>query len=357
MRDFQLKGVELTGLDIVITVLVTILIFGVLIFIHELGHFLVAKACKIKVNEFAMGMGPTLLKWQGKETKYALRAFPIGGFVSMEGEDEESGEKNAFCNKPVWQRILVVITGPIMNLILGFLVLIIVVSMQPLNGSNVVAKFNDNAVSNQSGLKVGDEILSINGNGILVDTDIIYSLLRAEDGIADIDVRRDGEVIRLEDVRFRVTETDGKPQIDIDFKVKAIEKNFASVMKMSFYRTISYAKTVWVSLIDIITGNVGINELSGPIGVGQVVNQTIQLGLVSVLNLAAFISINVGIFNVLPFPALDGWRFFVLIIEAIRRKPISTKYESAINFVGLALLMLLMVFVAFNDVFRLIGGA
>lgn len=357
MRDFQLKGVELTGLDIVITVLVTILIFGVLIFIHELGHFLVAKACKIKVNEFAMGMGPTLLKWQGKETKYALRAFPIGGFVSMEGEDEESGEKNAFCNKPVWQRILVVITGPIMNLVLGFLVLIIVVSMQPLNGSNVVAKFNDNAVSNQSGLKVGDEILSINGNGILVDTDIIYSLLRAEDGIADIDVRRDGEVIRLEDVRFRVTETDGKPQIDIDFKVKAIEKNFASVMKMSFYRTISYAKTVWVSLIDIITGNVGINELSGPIGVGQVVNQTIQLGLVSVLNLAAFISINVGIFNVLPFPALDGWRFFVLIIEAIRRKPISTKYESAINFVGLALLMLLMVFVAFNDVFRLIGGA
>lgn len=357
MRDFQLKGVELTGLDIVITVLVTILIFGVLVFIHELGHFLVAKACKIKVNEFAMGMGPTLLKWQGKETKYALRAFPIGGFVSMEGEDEESGEKNAFCNKPVWQRILVVITGPIMNLVLGFLVLIIVVSMQPLNGSNVVAKFNDNAVSNQSGLKVGDEILSINGNGILVDTDIIYSLLRAEDGIADIDVRRDGEVIRLEDVRFRVTETDGKPQIDIDFKVKAIEKNFASVMKMSFYRTISYAKTVWVSLIDIITGNVGINELSGPIGVGQVVNQTIQLGLVSVLNLAAFISINVGIFNVLPFPALDGWRFFVLIIEAIRRKPISTKYESAINFVGLALLMLLMVFVAFNDVFRLIGGA
>ena len=111
-----------------------------------------------------------------------------------------------------------------MNLVLGFLVLIIVVSMQPLNGSNVVAKFNDNAVSNQSGLKVGDEILSINGNGILVDTDIIYSLLRAEDGIADIDVRRDGEVIRLEDVRFRVTETDGKPQIDIDFKVKAIEK-------------------------------------------------------------------------------------------------------------------------------------
>lgn len=343
-------------MDIVVTILVTILIFGVLIFIHELGHFLVAKACKIKVNEFAMGMGPTLLKWQGKETKYALRAFPIGGFVSMEGEDEASGEKNAFCNKPVWQRILVVITGPIMNLILGFLVLIIVVSMQPLNGSNVVAKFNDNAVSNQAGLQVGDEILSINGNGILVDTDIIYSLLRAENGVADIDVRRDGEVVHLEDVQFRMTETDGKPQIDIDFKVKAIEKDFFSVMKMSFNKTLSYAKTIWVSLLDIITGNVGINELSGPIGVGQVVNQTIQLGLSSVLNLAAFISINVGIFNFLPFPALDGWRFFVLIIEGIRRKPISTKYESAINFIGLALLMLLMVFVAFNDVFRLFGG-
>lgn len=343
-------------MDIVITVLVTILIFGVLIFIHELGHFLVAKACKVKVNEFAMGMGPTLLKWQGKETKYALRAFPIGGFVSMEGEDEASGEKNAFCNKPIWQRILVIITGPIMNLLLGFLVLIIVVAMQPLNGSNVVAKFNDNAMSSEYGLQVGDEILSINGNGILVDNDIIYALMRAEDGVADIDVLRDGEVVNLKGVQFRMTEQDGTPQIDIDFKVKAIEKDFFSVMKMSFNKTVSYAKTIWVSLIDIITGNVGVNELSGPIGVGQVVSQSIQLGASSVLNLAAFISINVGIFNLLPFPALDGWRFFMLIIEAIRRKPIKAKYEAAINFVGLALLMLLMVFVAFNDVFRLIGG-
>jgi regulator of sigma E protease len=344
-------------LDLVITILVTILIFGVLIFIHELGHFLVAKACKVKVNEFAMGMGPTLIKWQGKETKYALRAFPIGGFVSMEGEDESSGEKNAFCNKPIWQRILVVITGPLMNMLLGFIILIVVVAMTPLNGSNVIARFNDGAVSNQEGgLQVGDELLSINGNSILVDTDIVYSLLRAKDGIADIDVMRNGEFLHLEDVQFRTVETDGKPQIDIDFKVKAIEKDIFSVSKMAFNKTLSYAKTIWVSFLDMVTGNVGINELSGPIGAGQVIGQTIQLGLSSVLNIAAFISINVGIFNLFPFPALDGWRFFVLIIEGIRRKPINRKYESIINLAGLALLMGLMLFVTFNDVFRLFQG-
>lgn len=343
-------------MNIVVTILVTILIFGVLIFIHELGHFLVAKACKVKVNEFAMGMGPTLIKWQGKETKYALRALPIGGFVSMEGEDEASGEKNAFCNKPVWQRMLVIITGPFMNLLLGFIILVVVVCMTPLNGSNVIARFNDNAVSNQSGLQVGDEILSINGTSILVDNDIIYALLRAEDGIADFDVLRDGEKVHLEDVRFNVTEVDGTPQIDIDFKVQAIEKDFFSVIKMAFNKTLSYGRSIWVTFIDMLTGNVGINELSGPIGAGQVIGQTISLGLASVLNIAAFISINVGIFNLIPFPALDGWRFFVLIFEGIRKKPFNRKYEAVINLVGLGLLMALMLFVSFNDVFKLFNG-
>ena len=343
-------------MDILITILVTILIFGVIIFIHEFGHFIVAKACGIKVNEFAMGMGPKLLKKQGKETLYSLRAFPIGGFCAMEGEDEESGEKRAYCNKPVWQRILVVIAGPMMNLLLGFLVLIIVVTSQPLNGSNVIAKFNEGSTSNQYGLQIGDEIRSINGFGVMVDTDIVYALLRAKDGIADMTVSRNGQIVNLNDVKFATTTVDDKTQINIDFKVKAVEKNFLNVMQQSWYKTLSYAKTIWVSLTDIVTGNVGINEMSGPVGAGEVISQTIQIGWTSVLNIAAFISINVAIFNLLPFPALDGWRFFVLIIESIRRKPINRKYEGIVNFIGFGLLMALMLFVTFNDIFRLFGG-
>ena len=339
---------------ILITILVTILIFGVIIFIHELGHFLVAKACGIQVNEFALGMGPTILKKQGKNTLYSLRAFPIGGFVSMEGEDSGSDNQNAFCNKPVWKRIAVVLTGPIMNLILGFLVVLIMVIATPLVGSTTVARFEEGALSEQTGLQVGDEIKSINGSPVFVDNDIVYGLLRAEDGNADITVVRDGKTIVLDDVKFAMTEIqDGKPQITIDFKVQAIEKDFFSVLKASTMKTISIMRTIWVSLLDLITGNYGLNDLSGPIGVGQVVNQALQLGGMSVLSLVAFISINVGIFNFIPFPALDGWRILVLIVEGIRRKPLNPKIESTVNFVGLALLMVLMVVVACSDVLKL----
>lgn len=340
--------------SIVVTVLVTILIFGIIIFIHELGHFLVAKACGIQVNEFALGMGPTILKKQGKNTLYALRAFPIGGFVSMEGEDSSSENQNAFCNKPVWKRILVVLTGPVMNLILGFIVVLVMVICTPLVGSTTVARFEEGALSAQTGLQVGDEIKSINGSPVFVDNDIVYGLLRAEDGNADITVVRDGKTVNLDNVKFAVTDTgEGAPQITIDFKVQAIEKDFFSVMKAAAMKTVSIMRAIWVSLFDLITGNYGINDLSGPIGVGQVVNQALQLGWMSLLSLVAFISINVGIFNFIPFPALDGWRILVLIVEGIRRKPMNPKIESGVNVVGLVLLMGLMVVVACSDVLKL----
>lgn len=349
-------------MNIVITILVTVLIFGVIIFIHELGHFLVAKACKVQVNEFAMGMGPRILKKQGKNTLYSLRAFPIGGFVSMEGEDEESENENSFSRKPVWQRLLVIFTGPVMNLLLGFILSIVMVLTADATGTTIVSGFpveresNDIASSHMSGLEVGDKIVSINGNPTFVDNDIVYALLRAEDGYTDMTVIRDGEKIDLTGIQFDVIDTESGTQIDIDFTVLPVQKNFFSVIESAFNETISLVRTIWVSLGDIVTGNYSINDLSGPIGAGQAVGQAIGLGFSTVIYLAAFISVNVGIFNFIPFPALDGWRIVVLVVEGIRRKPMSQKIEAGINFVGFALLMVLMVYVTFSDVTKLFGG-
>ena len=313
-----------------------------MIFIHELGHFLTAKFSGIQVNEFALGMGPTLFSFTRGGTKYGLRLFPIGGFVSMEGEDEESEEAGSFTKAPVGNRILVTVAGAVMNLLLGFVVLVCVVCSQQLISTRTVAEFYEGSSTQQSGLQVGDTIVAVNGRRCFIANDIIYEFARTQQGQADLTVLRDGKRVQLDNVVFDTYEENGVNQLVIDFKVLGEKKTVGSVLKEAGNWTLSLGRMVVLSLTDLITGRIAVNNLSGP------------LGLSSLLMLLALITINLGIFNLLPIPALDGGRLVFLIIEAIRRKPISQKYEIAINAAGFILLIGLMIFATFNDITKLI---
>lgn len=340
--------------------LVAILFFGLLISIHELGHFTFAKLFKVKVNEFALGMGPAIFKKKKGDTTYALRLLPIGGYVSMEGEDEESTDENAFNRKKVWQKIIIVAAGAIMNLILGVVIVATCLSMEELIGTNQIHSFEENAVSQQSGLKAGDQILEINGHRVFSDMDISFLMTRSEDGIYDMTVRRDGEKVELSDVKFETTVEQGYTLIKYDFIIRGVEPNFINVVTTAFKQTASIGRLVWLSLFDLVTGKFGLSDLSGPVGtvniLADITSSAVEsrANLISALTLMAFISINIGIFNLLPLPALDGGRLFFLAVEGIRRKPINPKYEGYVHGAGLALLLLLMVVVTFNDILNLI---
>ncbi len=360
------------------TILITVLVFGAIITIHELGHFLTAKFFGIKVNEFALGMGPALVTFKGGKrvsrkgksaqaaeddddrTEYTLRAFPIGGFVSMEGENEDSSDRRAFCNKPVWQRFIVVVAGAVMNLILGLLVMLVLSSSQPLLGTGVIAGFHENAVTADR-LQVNDRILRMNGHRVNGYNDIIFQLLRDQDGVIDFEVERGGERVKVDDVAFSTTETpQGRKTVNLDFNFYGVQKTFWGTLQYSYNWTVSIVKQVWFSLADMLTGRFGFQELSGPVGVAVIVDEAKgeikTQGLRPLLLLLAFITINVGVFNLLPVPALDGGRLLFMLIEMVLRRPINPKYEGYIHAAGFAALMLLIVVVTFNDIIGIITG-
>ncbi|MDL2253427.1 site-2 protease family protein [Ruminococcaceae bacterium OttesenSCG-928-I18] len=352
-------------MDIVLMILVAVLVFGAVIFIHELGHFLFAKKSHIKVNEFALGMGPTLFSFKKGETKYALRVLPIGGFVSMEGEDGESEEPRSFQRAPVRRRLLVIAGGALMNFVLGFLALCLLIATGGPIASKTVSRVSDEG----TGLQVGDIFLEINGRHAFIMNDMSYEFARTQNGTFDLLVRRDGEKVHLTDVSFPVVEavdeqtgepiideTTGEPYtyMDVGFAVLPVEKNFFTVVREAFLTTLSYGRLIYLTLFDLIVGRVPINQLSGPVGIVDQIGKAIAIGWRSVVQLLALISINLGIMNLLPLPALDGGKLLLLAVEGVRRKPIAPKYEVAINMAGFAMLMGLMVFVTFNDITRLV---
>lgn len=341
----------------IITIAVALFAFGVIIMIHELGHFFVAKRCKIKVNEFAFGMGPKIISKKKGETLYSWRLLPIGGFCQMEGEDQSSDDERAFGNKPVYQRILVVIAGALMNVLLGFVIILAVNACSEKITTTTIRAFTKDASSHETGLQVDDKIIEVNGRHVFIANDISYELLNDKDGIFEMKVIRDGKKITLESVKFDVEQKEeGKQNIKIDFAVYSNTKTVLNVFTSSVRETISTARLVYITLFDLIRGVYGINDMSGPIGVVTAINTASNYGWSVVFSLVSLIAINVGLFNLLPLPALDGGRLVFLIIEGIRRKPIKAKYESMIHFVGLALLMLLMLFVSINDIIRIVTG-
>ena len=346
----------------IVSILIAMLVFFVIVVLHELGHFTVAKLCGVKVNKFAVGMGPALLKKQKAETEYSLRAFPIGGYCAMEGEDVESDDPRAFHNRPVWQRMLVVLAGPIMNLVLGFILIIITTCLYGVLGDLTVAEFRTDpdtkeivAMSAETGLEVGDQILKIDGMRILTDTDLSYKLSTCDSDTMEVVVRRGGKKLTLPNVTFRNKLNNTR----LDFYVNSIKLNPLNVIQYSFLDTISTARLIWSSLRDLISGKYGFHDLSGPVGIVTTIGEAAQYGETfkqhaeSVISLASFITVNVGIFNLLPIPALDGARLVFLVVEGIRRKPIPPEKEGMVHLAGMALLFLLMIAVTFQDVLRL----
>ena len=332
-----------------------IFVFGVLIFIHEGGHFLAARLCKITVKEFSIGMGPKLFSRTSKKsgTAYSLRALPIGGYVSMAGEDEESEDPNGFCNKSIFKRFVVIIAGAFMNLLLGFIIMTVIVFSQNNLASTKIAKFNDGAVSSEK-LMVDDIIVKVGSTRVHTGDELVYEIMNQGDKPVDIVVKRNGEKIELNDVVFANTTEMGVVFGDCDFLVYAEESGFVNYVKHAFFRSVSAVKMVYDSIFNLITGKYGMDTISGPIGVTEAVGTAAKSGALNLLVFVAYISINLGVFNLLPFPALDGGRGVFLLIEGVRGKPIDRRIEAYVNFVGIVLLFTLMIVVSFKDVVKLI---
>lgn len=333
-------------------ILIAVLFFELIIIIHEGGHFVAARLMKIKVNEFSVGMGPKIFSFTKGGTKYSLRWILFGGYCAMEGEDEDSDENGSFSKKSVGARMFVVAAGAIMNLILGFLIIVCIVSSGDLIGTPTVAKFDDNAVSQSSGLMAGDTIKSIDGMRVFTATDVETGLSRSPDGNVQMVVERDGKDVPL-DVTFDMQEYEGQQFISMDFWLLGEEKTVGGVLKSSGGMFVSYMRMVFLSVADLLSGRYGISDLSGPVGAVSVVSTAVKTNIFSMLRIMALLTVNVGLFNLFPIPALDGWRFFMLIGEGIFKKKLPAKWEYAINAAGLVLLLGLMVVVTFSDVTKL----
>jgi regulator of sigma E protease len=364
----------------ILSVIIAIIALCVIILIHEFGHFGAAKLFKMNVYQFNLGMGPVLWKKQHKETQYALRAFPIGGSCML-GEDEEQTDDPAeFRNKPVWQRIIVIVAGAVLNLILGLILCIAINANSDTKMSSLtVAVFNEGSVSNTgaSALREEDRIVSINGMRIISASEIYYKLdnsltkdgARSHDESGDVFavyefvVIRNGERVTLPNVAFAAEPNEkGGMSYILDFRVWEAKKSFTSIIEYSARDAVGFGRIIWLSIMDILNGTYGINDLSGPVGIGEVVvnvtSNARNIGemLLTIVQISAFITINLGIVNLLPIPALDGGRIIFLTVEGIRRKPLKPEVEGMIHFVFFALLILLIIIVTFNDIRKLILG-
>jgi regulator of sigma E protease len=334
--------------------LVAILLFLTLIIIHEFGHFISAKLLGVRVNEFAVGFGPKIFSKQGKETKYSLNLIPLGGYCAMEGEDENSADEKAFCNKAAWRRFLIVVMGALFNLILGLIIVAIILAPTKMFATTTIAEFSETAVSAKSGLMANDTILEVDGRRIFTTYDLSYAFTNVKDGKVDIVVNRDGEKVELKDVAFESETIEGIDFLTVDFKVYGEKKTFGSYIKNTVKTAISYTAVIWRSLIDLISGKYGISAVSGPVGVTVAIADAAKQSLQNILPLMAFISINLGIFNLLPIPALDGGRLMFILYEMIFRKPVPQKFESVVHTVGFIILFGFMLLIVAKDILGLI---
>ena len=440
-------------------IIIAVLLFELIIFIHEFGHFITAKKSGVKVNEFALGMGKKLFSFTKGETTYSLRLFPIGGFCAMEGEDEDSENPRAFNNAKIWKRMIIIVAGAVMNILLGIVLMFITMVAKDSFVSTQVSVASPCSFSAVTGLEAGDKIVSINGYAVNTSTDFSFALftlpvsevdgselaiykedcvfdlyiyavsnlpenspselentlidkmLKAEAELrdcadkdacyevfckyyddfsellgkevgeypeieyretrqrfrTDMVVIRDGERVELKDVDLLTTKNteNGDPQMNIDFYVQPIEKTFGAVISQTFNETLSTVRMVWGSVVGLVTGKFSLNDMSGPIGIASAITDVASESLKtsgfgsavsSIVYIMMIITINLGVINMLPFPALDGGRFLMLLIEAIFHKPIPRRVEAIINTVGLVLLLGLSAVIAVKDVIKIIFG-
>lgn len=382
-----------------VTAIVTIVVFMVMITLHEFGHFASAKLLGVKVLEFSVGIGPHLIKHQGKKTLYALRLLPIGGYCRLEGDDGESSDPEAFSNQKLWKRFVIVASGAIINLLLGFILFAIVVKMMSPVATNVIEKIDERSYLAESGVLAGDRITQVNGHKIRLYNDIALYTSEFDENTksAEITVKRDGkrlnftvtpslsetdvfykeDEIEILDTVNGITQTYTVNYTDeaaaavekldtnheyykryiIGFEAKTEEITAFNIIPEAWNYTVYVVRSIFLAIRDIITGKMGLNSLSGPVGVASVIGEAVNSGKNSLLNIlfiVAALTVNLGIFNLLPLPALDGGRLFFMIIEFIRRKPIPPEKEGMVHTIGLVLLLILAALVCYSDIMKLI---
>ena len=351
-------------------IILALLMFGLLIAVHEFGHFAAAKLFGVQVNEFSIGMGPALLKRQRGETLYSLRLFPVGGYCAMEGEDEEAPDNpRALGSAAGWKQVVILAAGALMNFLTGLLIVLILYAGSAGFKIPVYAAPLEGYGTESCGLQEGDRILSVDGHAILVYSNVSLYLSRAGDAV-DFVVERNGERLELEGVRIPYQErTDEAGNftrlrgISIGYEVDP--PTVGNKLLYAWNTAVDYVRLVWLSLGDLVTGAVGLRDLSGPVGIVDAMSQvgsaapTLYDAAYSLLTLTALIAVNLAVMNLLPLPALDGGRVFFLalngILSLLFRKKIPAQYEGYVHFVGLAALLALSLMVAFSDVGKIFG--
>ena len=355
----------------ILFILITILLFGLLIAVHELGHFIAAKLMGVRVEEFAIGMGPKVFSRQKGETAYSLRALPIGGFCAMAGEDEQSDDPRAFSAKPAWKRLVILVAGAFMNFVTGLLIILVLFAAAGSPSMPVVSSYLEGAEDvADTGLLLGDELYRIDGHRIYFQSDAILFLGRAGEDV-DIEVLRDGERVDLGTLHlpYRMLTDEGGQQSLKRGILVGERRSFGPLgtLRNAWYQSIDYVRTVWISLGDLFTGAVGLKDMSGPIGIFAMAGEVGQQGataagmagaMLNIFNFVALIAINLAVMNLLPIPALDGGQILFVVVDGIyhlfTRKRIDQKYLSYINMAGFCCLIALMLVVALSDVAKLV---
>ncbi len=334
------------------TILIGILIFGLLIFVHELGHFLTARLFRIKVHAFSIGMGPAIWKKEKNGIEYSVRALPVGGYVKLEGEDESSNDPAAFGNKSPFARILVLFAGGFMNVVVGFLIFLLVFSGVKQVRVPVVDSVVPNTPAAACGLRPEDKIIEINGKSIHIQNDVTLALMKNGAEPLAITVRRGVENLHMTLTPQYNSESGGYilgfyPQLSVMTPGLAI--------KTAYHNTSFVVELVYYSLGEMLTGGVKLADMSGPVGIVNEMNAVAksEMPILNMLNFMGLIAVNLGVMNLLPIPALDGGRIFFVLVELLRRKPIKPEHEGVVHLIGFALLILLMVVITFSDIKKL----
>ena len=342
-------------------IIVTLLIFSMIVIFHELGHFLLAKKNGIRVNEFSLGLGPTIIGFTKGETKYSIKLFLFGGECRMEGEDEDSEDNRSFQKKSVWARISVVAAGPVFNFIMAFLAAIVLILCNGYDKPEVMDVIEDYPAA-EAGMEAGDTILSLNGKKIHIWREVsVYTTFHADSDI-EVVYERDGEKHTVT-ITPQYDEENDRYLIGFYGSGRYVKANFFTALKYSGYELKYWIVTTFESLKMLVTGQVKLDDMSGPVGIvktiGDTYEQAKELGgaylvFINMLNMTILLSANLGVMNLLPLPALDGGRLLFLLIEAVRRKRIDPQKEGMVHFIGMLLLFALMFLITFNDIKKLL---
>lgn len=351
----------------IFSLLAAILLFGILVIGHEAGHFAAAKLCGVKVNEFSLGMGPLL--WQKKkgETEYSWRALPIGGYCAMEGEDETSEDPRAFTSQTPWKRFLILFCGPAMNFLLGFLLVVVIYAGATGFYTAELTGFADGCpLQGENALQAGDRIVAVDGEHVYVRSDFTLLLsLNGDRETHDLVVRRGGQRVSLPALPFEIgtyQDMEGQDYQGYGLFFGVEEATLGAKLRMALNQTADYARLVRLSLKMMVTGQVGLKDMSGPVGIVSTItevgqeSENFRMALSNILLLGAMLSVNLGVMNLLPLPALDGGRIFFLLINAVTvllfRRKIPARYEGYVHAAGLMILLGFMALITFSDIYK-----